>query len=946
MHARLRSLHQTDDSGFALVYVLLVCTVITLAVTMSLVVTGSNVVPAVHATDNAEATGAAEAGLQRYLAFLSANCTTFNTTACSSINGTPVTSTVAGGDGLGSSTFTTTVLNPSTYIADGFLRVRSVGTSNTGTRTLIADMAGSPGLLRYTYFSKYETLSSNFLTNYYGTRTVAMVNDAKGTAAVAAANNATVPVTAGSTVGWTAPSSLTSPYGYDTSVCDKLYYDDASNSGTSGRATIEANSRTSLPTGTDWAETGTNGSLFLPCQIAFTTGQSFNGPVYTRDEPYLSAGVPGGAGPKFTVSAGDLAGGLLALGTSYTPPGGGNVYHSFPIIGGSPNGASTTNGINTYAKKLSLPTSASDALAGATCVYTGPTRITVSGATATIMSPLTAAGSSTCNKNTSSLSGTGVTSAQVPIATTSIYVQNVGSGSSGTYATSANPIFSLSSGTADPSSSATTSTVAGTSNWSSYTPGAACGTVATTDQKSFECALATGATSGATYTWAALQTKASALMTAYTPTSSLTNDLTAVVDNTLGYYNVPWTNAATAPTTGTLNTYRYKITPAASDTTVTPAVGCPVTAGTTTGLTNASLAAPTGDAFLASQGAGTESKTVTCAETTSTATVVRQTYGCYNILLGTYDSATTSAMSCNGLESAKWGSTVNGAGNTTPQFTMTATRYVQNTSYALTAQGVSAFPDSNDITQYPIWNAAKTTAPGDVYIEGTGETGRLSVIAENDIVVTGNLTTTTTLGTSASGEPAWASGGAIDLIADNNVRVYHPMSCADTTVTATTAGWCPNDITGLYSGGLETAGALSAAHPAMQYCNLTAASTGGATGNNAGNSNCASVTATGTGPVSEIDAATFALGGAVQTDNYNRGVGLGSLTVVGGFYQQHRGGIGVQWELQTTDSSRASSGYVVQDTYRDLTAAGLAYVPAIGTSLTARAWNIVSVSVP
>ena len=43
---------------------------------------------------------------------------------------------------------------------------------------------------------------------------------------------------------------------------------------------------------------------------------------------------------------------------------------------------------------------------------------------------------------------------------------------------------------------------------------------------------------------------------------------------------------------------------------------------------------------------------------------------------------------------------------------------------------------------------------------------------------------------------------AVDIVAGDNVRNYHPVKCVDQTaadITATDAGWCPNDITGLYT---------------------------------------------------------------------------------------------------------------------------------------------------
>jgi hypothetical protein len=71
---------------------------------------------------------------------------------------------------------------------------------------------------------------------------------------------------------------------------------------------------------------------------------------------------------------------------------------------------------------------------------------------------------------------------------------------------------------------------------------------------------------------------------------------------------------------------------------------------------------------------------------------------------------------------------------------------------------------------------------------------------------------------------------------------------------------------------------------------------------------------------------------------------MGPVTVTGGIYQLHRGAIGQQWEIQANGTSRASSGYALQDNYLDLGPAGLMYVPSPLTGSSSTAWSIVSVS--
>jgi hypothetical protein len=305
----------------------------------------------------------------------------------------------------------------------------------------------------------------------------------------------------------------------------------------------------------------------------------------------------------------------------------------------------------------------------------------------------------------------------------------------------------------------------------------------------------------------------------------------------------------------------------------------------------------TADSIFASTGAAAQEA---ATKTPIALTVSRQTYGCVNAS-GTIIGA---LLGCT-LGSPGWG-------NSTPQFSVTVTQ----SKWAITtpAGGASYFPDVNDVTQYNAGSggATATNAPGDLYVEGPNQ-GKLSLIAANDVVVTGDITNTS----------ATASNDAVDIVAGQNVRNYHPVTCADQTaadINATDAGWCPNDISGLYRGVLESNGVLDATHPAKQYTNLT------------------------TGTARRIDAAMFALSGSFLTDNYNRGVALGTLTVNGGLYQSHRGANGVQWEFQTYDTKRATSGYSLQYHYVDLQHSGLPYAPPATGGSTARVWTVVSVS--
>jgi len=86
--------------------------------------------------------------------------------------------------------------------------------------------------------------------------------------------------------------------------------------------------------------------------------------------------------------------------------------------------------------------------------------------------------------------------------------------------------------------------------------------------------------------------------------------------------------------------------------------------------------------------------------------------------------------------------------------------------------------ESSDTPFFPSYTA--DTECGDVYISGK-YTQSLTVIAERDVIINGNLTTT---GGSAGGEPTGTA--TLGLIADKYVRLYHPVkgSC-ESGITST-----------------------------------------------------------------------------------------------------------------------------------------------------------------
>ncbi len=673
---RLDAVRKTGrgESGYALLLVMFVTVLVLIGTASMLTVTISNIAPARHSQDSDAATAAAEAGIQDYVAHLNAYCLSYSIQTCpwlTSQQSTAITATI------GTESYSAAAQSWHDYLTanGGTLRITSTGTSPTGTtkqvsKTLVADISSTPSPLSFNYFSDYETLGKTFLDNYYGARTITISDSTEADAAG---------VPSGTKVVWSG-TGLTSA-GYSDDVCEKLYYDDASNAGTLGRYTVEQN-RPSLDSGTDFAENGSTATptqqlvgastavtRYAPCEVTFSKGMTFTGPVYSHDALYLSNGEWGStSGPAFHLPAAEtrFPAASTAWQTTSSPaaPSATGAYRSYPLVGGQP----AEGLVKSSPFDLSLPTAASPT---ATCTYTGPTRITLSGSTATVSSPLTAAGAGACYTSTGS--GTGVVSAKVPVDITTINVQNAATGQA------------------------------------------------------------------------------------------------------------------------------------------------------------ASLSFP--------------------------------------------------------------GLTV-GA--------------------------------NNDVTSY-------SQSKGDIYLEGTLSSGRLSLVSSDDVIVTGDVKATHTSAVDSYGEPGWKSGAAIDIVGTNNVRIYHPVKCKSGSASGS---WCPNDITGLYTTTQASAvvnddGSLKNAHPALQYCNLIS-----------GSADCSNdQTSTTT-----IEAAVFALNGSLYADNYDRGRAMGTLQITGGLYENHRGATGKQWEIPTSSSTRHNSGYKMQITYLNYQTAGLGYVPSLRTGNPNNPWQVVSVS--
>lgn len=829
-------------------------------------------------------------------------------------------------------------------VGSNFVRVQSTGEVGSTTSALYAkkvvtaDITGglTRNFLDYAYYSTYETLSSAYIQKQFlAGRSISLDN----AATLAAAGVSGSP----SSVTWSGPPTSGAT---GSQWCDSLYYSPASGAATVNAATGGLGryfQGSGLPSGYNWQEsvTAAPGASALVgsthngiCQVDFTTGTKITGPAYSRDAYLLSYGYNNGtthgAGPEFDNPA------YSAWSTSDSPAAN-PPWLAFPVVGGD-----TRNGANEPVSAgftLSLPTTVSSALtsnsATQVCTYNGPTRVYVQGGTATITSPLTAVGTDVCTKNVSTTAtGTGVVSAQVPVANTLIYVKNVGSSSLWSTASGTNPIFAVTtagSTTTVPGATTDTATDAAyapatgqnpstktdgawTPQWTSYSTGTTCNTsTAGTDLKFFNCYVPKVSHTPA-FSDSYSSVKYSVQNALATSPSSYTTaaQLNTLVNSFLSGGNTSDAANSTPSTTSATTSHRWVVATTA-DSSATD--GCTPGSTSSTG-TVGTVAAPTTDPLYQNTATGSSTPVTTTATTCLTATVSLQVPTCS--LLGLLGA-------CVGTWGWGNGSIIlGGSGGGISQFKVTETSKSPSTTTTITPS-TQAFPNSSDITKYATWDASKADAPGDAYVEGT-VTGKLSVVAENDIVDTGNLSYTTP-GTDAT-----------DLVAANNVRAYHPVSCVDTTLGVTTSGYCPNDTTGLSpKGSLQFTSTNFSAHPSRQYANLR--------------SDLANLT---------VSAAIYSLAGSFVVDNYDRGDGynptstggsvlaadgLNALTVTGGVYEVHHGAAGVSWEIANTATGRPTSGYVETINWDStLKNRSLPYAPSPSGTNSTSTWQIIGIS--
>jgi hypothetical protein len=958
---RARLIREADgESGFMLIYVLMVTTMITVLVGTTLVATSGSIVPSVQSAYSRAAEQAAQAGLQKFLAYADTNCS--NQSAAVAACTLPLldSGVVSVADGAYSWSYHWTAVK-----GTRFFRVTSTGNvvrgGLTATKILVADVAGgvSGKMTDASYVTQLETQAPDISQQMFPPRTIAL-----NSAAIASAK---IPAS-GTSVTWSGGTSGATTAG-SVNVCNSLYY------GATGRVNNPAPDAATPYV--DWSETGAVGTssytAYQPCQVSIGHSTKFLAPssttlglgsVQSKDALLLSNSYPGGTGPVLNQP--------VYTGYKYDPsvdgPCGvtGQNYRTFNLacagypvdVGGTPAIGSYTP---TFVSSLpSWPTTApvvqttSATVAGA-CWYNGPTRVRLNAdGSATITSPQTTAvfGNSdlACyGGSTPTSSGLlGVTVANIATVSNGvIYAQNSGSAPSTTptlhtntgwsvvntraavdsnnavfYAktpgsvttaytyvtTAADANYAPSpSGSDNPSSHAD---AAWTPQWTGDTTGTSCSSsTAFTDLKFYRCYANNGAYDATAYT--DLKTSVKTALAASPSSYHDTAGLVSLVNSVVTKANSSDAGNAT-PTYSDYRSHRWVVT-AVSDASATD--GCTPVAIHTTGTSSATITAPLSDSLFENT-AGTQTITSQNETTCLTATVKLQVGTCTLISLAV----------CVGQG---WGdgSGLLGGGLSISQFKVTET--VNTTTVTTTTtDATSKFPITGDVTPY---GAGMTTAgPGDLYVEGTSAT-TLALVAQNDVVITNTL------------KPADVTNNALEVVARNDVRVYHPVSCKSTdstAIAATTAGFCPNDITGLYSGVLATAD-----RPDQQYTNLAGTALNNLTIN-------AAIFALGnaTSSCPQPSAGGGYCGGEFTADNYNRGSSLGTVTVVGGIYMAHHGPVGQEWEIADTtgQTSRPYSGYQLTDRYQNLgpaiaASANVAKVLAT-TTVTSSLWRIVSVS--
>jgi hypothetical protein len=507
----------------------------------------------------------------------------------------------------------------------------------------------------------------------------------------------------------------------------------------------------------------------------------------------------------------------------------------------------------------------------------------------------------------------------------------------GATASTSNSVFSMTAGTAGTTSTTSSTTTsadkgylapvgdnpstkddgAWTPQWTSVGGTTGCSTsTPLTDLRFFNCYYGT---SGA---YPSFKTTVKASLAANPTSYNTAASLQAYLNSLLAAANSADGNANT-PSNADSTSHRWKaaVTAASGAT-----GGCTPASNVTGTTTNTPINAPTSDSFFTNTN-GTSAVTPTTTTTCLVATVTLQ--------VGTCNVALVLGL-CVNLGNYVWGNgtALLGGGQSVAQF-----KFVVNATNVVTKTTVtpatSTFPDMADVTQYSMGTNGTfgNSGPGDLYVDGTSANS-IALIAQNDVVVTNSLRAANT------------ATQAVEVVSYDDVRIYHPVKCVSTNATdiaTTDAGWCPNDITGLYNKVLP-----DGARPSQQYTNmrpdLANLQINGA------------IFALGI-PVSNISCPSppqgksGVCGGQFGADNYGRGdspgtTSLGTLKIVGTLAMAHHGPVGEEWEVadQKGLTGRPYSGYGLTLQYQNLKNALSGINVLTTTSTTSSLWHVVSVS--
>ncbi|HST46687.1 hypothetical protein [Jatrophihabitans sp.] len=930
--ARLRR----EDTGQSLVLVMMISILAILMITTATTALTGQIRPAKDSVDSGEATAAAQAGLENFLSWVNTNCPPVSGFGCAALttgltNKSGITDplnqkgvAITGADGATSvESYWWTV----TFATSGLARVKSVGQVPTGKtspkyriKVLVADVDASPSFNNFQYYTKYETYSAEFINNFYRSRSVQVTSAANLTGTSISSKSKPGVLQWNGTCSYVdAATTPACDSSHSTNICDDLYYPTAAGPGR-GTATAWNNAgrrpstatQTAMGTDSSFAYFSEGGS-YTPssgsaasvthndtCDSSMEPNMVMNGPVYSQDA-YLvdrgkDTGVSKNSEPNFDAAAYTVWTG--AINGSQQPLGANGGYdRAYPGTDGeatlTSNYPTDSSGHRVFpiyqSNALELPEDATEALPLAQCVYTGPTRIKISGNIARITSPLTPAGTSACYQSTGSYANVntvdglgqsttdpsgGVINAVVPLSRTLIYVKNP-TGLTPTQATVASPVFNTTTNLSVPAASATDGLTGTWTDDSSYVATAACPVSGPTKRRNLDCETGQGNPKNDVFT--AIKTAVDAQLATTAPTTA---GLTTAITDQLS------TNSQKVGTAQ--NSFWYTVT---------------VTAGTPT-TTTVTPTAPSGTFMQATLGKGYTTTAsswtvsvnrVVCGSLTKKGDCVNNTTP---IIIGTL-TKTSSAAAGSPL-------------NTTQNFPWHG-KQPGDSGY----DASKTYTDpNNDVTAY-------YHGYGDVYVDGTTN-GNVSIVAEHDIVITNDLT--------YSNNTVASTSDGLALIATHNVRLYRPMTCAvDGTLGLTSTGYCPNDLSGVYTDNLSWP--LPSNYPSNTYVPSAAPS----------------ITNGGTG---SIYATIFALRGSFLADNFYRGIIGYGIDIYGGLYQYHRGPTSLPYQGRPYQGSGTKMpGISVTYNYDNMRAGqaingGLRvpYIPPPDGRLTNNTWNVISVS--